>query len=60
MPELADLVNDLSAQIADDGSRITNDEIRRALEGEAGEPIRDEELKELKSQRWWPSGPRRV
>ncbi len=50
MPELADLVNDLSALIPDDGSRITNDEIRRALEREAGEPISDEELKELKSQ----------
>ena len=50
MPDLADLVNDLIALIPEDGSRITNDEIRIALESEAGEPISDEELKELKSQ----------
>ena len=50
MPDLADLVNDLIALIPEDGSRITNDEIRTALEREAGEPISDEELKELKSQ----------
>jgi len=50
MPDLADLVNDLIALIPDGGRRITNDEIRIALESEAGEPISDEELKELKSQ----------
>jgi type I restriction enzyme M protein len=50
MPDLADLVNDLIALIPDDGRRITNHEIRIALEREAGEPISDEELKELKSQ----------
>jgi type I restriction enzyme M protein len=50
MPVLADLINDLIALIPEDGSRITNDEIRAALEREAGEPISDEELKELKSQ----------
>jgi type I restriction enzyme M protein len=50
MPDLADLVNDLIALIPEDGSRITNDEIRTALENEAGEPISDEDLKELKSQ----------
>ena len=50
MPALADLVNDLIALIPEDGSRITNDEIRIALESEAGEPIGDEELKELKNQ----------
>jgi type I restriction enzyme M protein len=50
MPPLADLVNDLIALIPEDGSRITNDEIRAALEREAGEPISDEELKEIKSQ----------
>ena len=50
MPDLADLVNDLIALIPDDGSRITNDEIRAALEREAGEPISEEQLKELKSQ----------
>lgn len=50
MPVLADLVNDLIALIPEDGSRITNDEIRAALESEAGEPIGEAELKELKSQ----------
>jgi len=50
MPDLADLTDALIALIPEDGSRITNDEIRTALEGEAGEPISDEELKELKSQ----------
>jgi type I restriction enzyme M protein len=50
MPDLADLVNDLIALIPEDGSRITNDEIRIALESEAGEPISDEVLKEPKSQ----------
>jgi hypothetical protein len=53
MPDLADLtdlVNDLIALIPEDGSRITNEEIRIALEGEAGEPITDEQLKDIKSQ----------
>jgi type I restriction enzyme M protein len=50
MPAFVDLVNDLIALIPDDGSRITNDEIRTALEREAGEPISDEQLKEIKSQ----------
>jgi type I restriction enzyme M protein len=50
MPALADLVNDLIALIPEDGSRITNEEIRAALERETGEPISDEELKEIKSQ----------
>ncbi len=50
MPALADLVNDLIALIPEDGSRITNDEIRAALEREAGEPISEEELKEIKGQ----------
>ncbi len=50
MPALADLTDTLIALIPEDGSRITNDEIRIALESEAGEPISDEELKELKSQ----------
>ena len=31
-----DLVNELIALIPEDGSRITNDEIRAALEREAG------------------------
>jgi hypothetical protein len=49
MPDLADLVNDLIALIPEDGSRITNDQIRAALEHEAGEPIDDGELKEIKN-----------
>jgi len=50
MPALADLVNDLIALIPEDGSRLTNDEICAALERETGEPISDEDLKEIKSQ----------
>ena len=50
MSVLADLVNDLIALIPEDGNRISNDEIRAALEREAGEPITDEQLKEIKSQ----------
>jgi len=50
MPARADLVNDLIALIPEDGSRITNEEIRAAMERETGEPISDEMLKELKSQ----------
>jgi hypothetical protein len=46
----ADLVNDLIALIPEDGSRISNDEIRAALEREAGEPISEEQLKEIKNQ----------
>jgi hypothetical protein len=40
MPVLADLVNDLIALIPEDGSRITNDQIRVALEQEAAEKPR--------------------
>jgi type I restriction enzyme M protein len=50
MPDLADLVNDLIALIPEDGSRITNDQIRTAMELEAGEPMSEEVLKELKTQ----------
>ena len=50
MPVLAELTDVLIALIPDDGSRITNDEIRAALEREAGEPISDDDLKQLKSQ----------
>jgi len=38
------------ALIPEDGSRITNEQIRTALEQEAGEPISDGELKEIKNQ----------
>lgn len=50
MPVLADLVNDLIALIPADGSRITNDEIRAALEREAEEPISDALLEDVKSR----------
>jgi hypothetical protein len=50
MPVLADLVNDLIALIPEDGSRITNDQIRVALEQEAGEPFSDALLKEVKDR----------
>lgn len=50
MPARTDLTDALLALIPEDGRRITNDEIRTALEQEAGEPISDEQLKEIKSQ----------
>jgi len=50
MPNLSDLTNELIALIPENGRRITNDEIRAALEREAGEPIGESELKELKRQ----------
>ena len=49
MPVLADLTDALIALIPEDGSRISNDQIRAALEQEAGEPISDETLKEIKA-----------
>ena len=50
MPVLADLVNDLIALIPEDGSRISNDQIRMALEREAGEPLSDEVLEAVKNR----------
>ena len=49
MPSRDDLTDALIALIPEDGSRISNDQIRAALEQEAGEAISDEELKELKA-----------
>ncbi len=49
MPVLADLTDALIALIPEDGSRITNDQIQAALEQEAGEPISDDVLKEIKT-----------
>ena len=49
MPLRTDLSDALIALIPEDGSRITNEQIRTALEQEAGEPISDGELKEIKS-----------
>jgi hypothetical protein len=50
MPVLADLVNDLIALIPEDGSRISNDQIRAALEQEAGESLNDDVLEEVKNR----------
>ena len=49
MPSRDDLTDALIALMPEDGSRISNDEIIAALEQEAGEPISDGELKELKA-----------
>lgn len=49
MPVREDLTDALIALIPEDGSRITNDQIRTALEKEAGEAISNDELKEIKS-----------
>jgi type I restriction enzyme M protein len=49
MPTRTDLTDALIALIPEDGSRITNEQIRTALVQDAGEPISDEELKELKA-----------
>ena len=49
MPTRSDLTDALIALIPEDGSRITNEQIRTALEQKAGEPISDDELKELKA-----------
>ena len=49
MPTRTELTDALIALIPEDGSRITNDEIRAALEREAGEPISDGDLKEIKA-----------
>lgn len=45
-----DLVNDLIALIPEDGSRISNDQIRAALEQETGEALSDGDLEELKAR----------
>ena len=45
----SELTDALIALIPEDGSRITNEQIRAALEKEAGEPISNEELKEIKA-----------
>ncbi len=49
LADLADLTDALIALIPEDGSRITNDQIQAALEQEAGEPISDDALKEIKN-----------
>jgi type I restriction enzyme M protein len=48
MPVRTDLTDALIALIPEDGSRITNAEIKTALEQELGEPLSDEDLKEIK------------
>lgn len=48
--DLTDLVNDLITLVPANGSRISSDEIRAALEREAGEPISDALLGDVKSR----------
>lgn len=48
--ELNELVNDLIPLIPEDGTRITNEAIRTALQAVADEPISDTDLKEIKAQ----------
>ena len=49
MPARTDLTDALIALIPEDGSRISNSEIQAALQLEAGEPISEAELKEIKA-----------
>ena len=49
MPVREDLTDALIALIPEDGSRISNDQIRAALEQETGDPFSDEALKEIKA-----------
>jgi type I restriction enzyme M protein len=49
MPIRTDLTDALIALIPEDGSRISNEQIRQALQREAGEPFSDAELEEAKS-----------
>ena len=49
MPTRTELTDALIALIPEDGSRMTNAEIKASLEGEVGEPISDGELEEVKN-----------
>jgi hypothetical protein len=49
MSSRTELTDALIALIPDDGSRITNAELKAALEGEVGEPISAVELEEAKN-----------
>ena len=50
MPRRDDLTDALITLIPEDGSRISNDQIRAALEQEAGEPLSDDVLEEVKNR----------
>ena len=50
MNSFADLTDALILLIPEDGRRISNDQIKDALEQEAGEPISDQMLKEIKKR----------
>jgi hypothetical protein len=49
MPSREDLTDALIALLPEDGSRISNGEIKAALERQLGEPIADQELEEAKN-----------
>lgn len=49
MPTRTELTDALIALILEDGSRMTNAEIKASLESEVGEPISDGELEEVKN-----------
>ena len=49
MPVRTDLTDALIALIPEDGSRISNEQIRQALQREAVEPFTDEQLEDAKS-----------
>ena len=49
MPTRTELTDALIALIPEDGSRMTNAEIKASLESEVGEPISDGELEEVKT-----------
>ena len=49
MPLSTDLTDTLIALIPEDGSRISNGEIKAALEQEVGEPLSDAQVEEAKN-----------
>ncbi len=49
MPTRTELTDALIALIPEDGSRMTNSEIKASLEGEVGEAISDGELEEVRN-----------
>ena len=53
MPLSTDLTDALIALIPEDGSRISNAEIKAALEQGVGEPLSDTQLEEAKKTWWW-------
>ncbi len=49
MPSRTELTDALISLIPEDGSRITNADLKAALEQEVGEPISDADLEEAKN-----------